>query len=175
MVRQMRFEHGLVECGDRGETNPSLEKRGHGDFVRRVQYGRCRFASGNRSVGQPETRELLTIRLLEVETSELGEIESWKIELDPIRIRERHRDRHPHIGKAELGHHRPVTVFDERMNDRLGMHDDIDTFRGNVEEPARFDHFETLPDQLELLRAAGFASVDCAWRYLNYAVFAAAV
>ncbi len=44
-----------------------------------------------------------------------------------------------------------------------------------LDHEARFDHFETLPDQLELLRAAGFASVDCTWRYLNYAVFAAAV
>ena len=37
-----------------------------------------------------------------------------------------------------------------------------------------FDHYETLPRQLELLREAGFAAVDCAWRYWNYAVFAAA-
>ena len=35
------------------------------------------------------------------------------------------------------------------------------------------DHYETLPDQLALLTSAGFASVDCTWRYLNYAVFVA--
>lgn len=44
-----------------------------------------------------------------------------------------------------------------------------------LDHEARFDHFETLPAQIDLLRAAGFASVDCAWRYLNYAVFVAAV
>ena len=44
-----------------------------------------------------------------------------------------------------------------------------------LDHESRFDHFETLPDQFDLLRAAGFTSVDCAWRYLNYAVFAAAV
>ncbi len=37
----------------------------------------------------------------------------------------------------------------------------------------QFDHYETLPRQLELLSAAGFSTVDCTWRYLNYAVFVA--
>ena len=48
---------------------------------------------------------------------------------------------------------------------------------GEIEEIVRhereFDHYETLPRQLELLGAAGFGSVDCVWRYLNYAVFVA--
>lgn len=35
------------------------------------------------------------------------------------------------------------------------------------------DHYETLPDQLALLKSAGFVAVDCIWRYLNYAVFVA--
>lgn len=35
------------------------------------------------------------------------------------------------------------------------------------------DHYETLPDQLTLLKSAGFAAVDCIWRYLNYAVLVA--
>ena len=35
------------------------------------------------------------------------------------------------------------------------------------------DHYETLPDQLTLLKSAGFTGVDCVWRYLNYAVFVA--
>jgi tRNA (cmo5U34)-methyltransferase len=37
-----------------------------------------------------------------------------------------------------------------------------------------YDHYETLPKQLELLVAAGFGAVDCTWRYLNYGVFVAA-
>ena len=36
-----------------------------------------------------------------------------------------------------------------------------------------FDHYETLPRQMELLTDAEFGSVDCVWRYLNYAVFIA--
>ena len=37
------------------------------------------------------------------------------------------------------------------------------------------DHYETLPDQLTMLKSAGFVGVDCTWRYLNYAVFVATV
>jgi len=42
-----------------------------------------------------------------------------------------------------------------------------------VRHEREFDHYETLPRQLELLRVSGFGSVDCVWRYLNYAVFVA--
>ena len=42
-----------------------------------------------------------------------------------------------------------------------------------VRHEPEFDHYETLPRQLELLRVSGFSSVDCVWRYLNYAVFVA--
>lgn len=34
-----------------------------------------------------------------------------------------------------------------------------------------FDRYETLPRQLEMLTNAGFADVDCVWRFLNYGVF----
>jgi tRNA (cmo5U34)-methyltransferase len=37
----------------------------------------------------------------------------------------------------------------------------------------QFDHYETLPRQLELLQEAGFAPVDCVWRYLNYSIWVA--
>jgi len=42
-----------------------------------------------------------------------------------------------------------------------------------VRHEREFDHYETLPRQLELLRESGFSLVDCVWRYLNYAVFVA--
>lgn len=42
-----------------------------------------------------------------------------------------------------------------------------------IEHMERYDHYETLPRQLDLLREAGLTSVDCVWRHLNYAVFVA--
>ena len=42
-----------------------------------------------------------------------------------------------------------------------------------VRHEREFDHYETLPRQIELLQESGFGAVDCVWRYLNYAVFVA--
>jgi tRNA (cmo5U34)-methyltransferase len=48
-----------------------------------------------------------------------------------------------------------------------------DEFDGIFQHIEQFDHYETLPRQIELLQDAGFAPVDCVWRYLNYSVFVA--
>jgi tRNA (cmo5U34)-methyltransferase len=42
-----------------------------------------------------------------------------------------------------------------------------------IEHMGQFDHYETLPRQIELLAQAGFRSVDCAWRHVNYGIFVA--
>lgn len=42
-----------------------------------------------------------------------------------------------------------------------------------VRHEREFDHYETLPDQIDLLRGAGFDPVDCVWRYRLYGVFVA--
>jgi ubiquinone/menaquinone biosynthesis C-methylase UbiE len=48
--------------------------------------------------------------------------------------------------------------------------DEFDAVFQHIEQ---FDRYETLARQLELLQAAGFAPVDCVWRYLNYSVWVA--
>ena len=44
---------------------------------------------------------------------------------------------------------------------------------GIREHEKEFDHYETLPNQIDLLRAAGFDPVDCVWRYRIYGVYVA--
>lgn len=56
---------------------------------------------------------------------------------------------------------------------RLPGHLSEDEVAEIVRHSEEIDHYETLPRQMELLRAAGFDPVDCVWRYLNYAVFVA--
>jgi ubiquinone/menaquinone biosynthesis C-methylase UbiE len=48
-----------------------------------------------------------------------------------------------------------------------------DQIAGIEEHMTTFDHYETLPRQLELLRDAGFHGVDCVWRSFLYGVFVA--
>jgi tRNA (cmo5U34)-methyltransferase len=42
-----------------------------------------------------------------------------------------------------------------------------------IDHMESFDHYEMSLRQFELLQEAGFRSIDCVWRYLNYAVFVA--
>ncbi len=52
-----------------------------------------------------------------------------------------------HIGYAELRDNRAVNHFDERMHDRLRMHDDRNFISRKTEQPARFDNFQTFVHQ----------------------------
>ncbi len=56
---------------------------------------------------------------------------------------------------------------------RLPDHLTDDEIEEIIEHMGQFDHYETLPRQIELLSAAGFRAVDCAWRHINYGVFVA--
>ncbi|HEV8575322.1 MAG TPA: class I SAM-dependent methyltransferase [Dehalococcoidia bacterium] len=42
-----------------------------------------------------------------------------------------------------------------------------------IQHDNEFDHYETLPDQIQMLAGAGFRSVDCVWRWTNYAILIA--
>ncbi|MEX1255901.1 MAG: class I SAM-dependent methyltransferase [Dehalococcoidia bacterium] len=56
-----------------------------------------------------------------------------------------------------------------RLPDHLTV-SEIDSILAHM---GRFDHYETLPRQLDLLAGAGFRAVDCAWRHINYGIFVA--
>ena len=53
-------------------------------------------------------------------------------------------DRQPHVGHTELGDDRPVGQLDQRVDDRLRMHDHVDRRRRRPEQPVRLDHLEAL-------------------------------
>ena len=57
------------------------------------------------------------------------------------------QDREFHIRQSELGDDRAVLELDERVNDGLRVDDDPDLVVGNIEQPVRLDHFETLVHQ----------------------------
>ncbi len=57
---------------------------------------------------------------------------------------ERVGDRRAHVRVAELREHRAVDVLDQRVDDALGMDDDLDRLGRDVEQPVRLDHLEAL-------------------------------
>ena len=125
MIFQMQVEDRRVHRSNLGKSDPTLEKGSHGNFIRRVQNGRGGFASGDCTVGEIETRKLLSVRALEIESRKLGELES---RIDSLEQTTAH---HGGDLRAEVGH----------------FHDDVVPAMAAVRETA--DHLEMiLPDDL---------------------------
>ena len=60
---------------------------------------------------------------------------------------ERERDRHVHVGRADLGDRRAVDEGDHRVDHRLRVDDDVDALVGHAEEQVGLDQLEPLVDQ----------------------------
>ena len=56
-------------------------------------------------------------------------------------------DRHPHVGKPEVGELGAVVELDQRVDDRLRVDDDVDPLVGDAEQVVGLDHLEALVDQ----------------------------
>ncbi len=59
----------------------------------------------------------------------------------------------------------------QEQSARLGATDE--EWNAWMEHQAAHDHHATLVDQIEWLRGAGFASIDCTWRYILWTVLQA--
>ena len=81
------------------------ESRNH-LFVRRVEARRHRRASRQRFVSEAQAWEAAHVGLLEGKRSALGERKRLQMsQREPIRIRERERDRNCHVRRGHLGDH----------------------------------------------------------------------
>ena len=72
------------------------------------------------------------------------ELEWIHSRIDAFGKRERLSNWRAHVGVAKLGEHASVNVFDQRMDDALGMDDDLDRFSRGSEQPVGLDYFEPL-------------------------------
>src|SRR6266403_1818652 len=137
----------LDEFGNVRECDAAIEKGRDRDLVRSIEHDRGRPALLESVTGQPEAREARGIRLEEGELAHASEIEARGRGGPPLRVRERIEDGHAHVGDTELGDDGAVDVLDHRVHDRLRVHDDLDLFGRDVEEPARLDDLEALVHQ----------------------------
>ena len=130
--------------GNIGEANLPVEEGCDRDLVRRVEDCRCRPSGSERAIGEVDAREALAVRGLEGERAPAHELERGDARVDALRECERLRDRRAHIGMTELREHRPVDVFDERVDHAFRVDHDLDALARHAEQPVRFDHLEAL-------------------------------
>ena len=121
-----------------------IEEGGNGDFIGGVQGTRQRATFLHGFASQAEAGKTARGGFLEVEAAEFGPIELDLLRGDAIGISERVLDGHAHIGRGELSEDGTIDKFNEGVDDRLGMNDDVDLVGAHVEEPAGFNDLEAL-------------------------------
>ena len=91
-----------------------------------------------------EHAERLGIGLEELERPGRRQVERGHIGRGALGVGERVRDRHAHVGVAEVRDRRAVAEPNEAVHDRCRVHDDLDALVRHVEEEVRLDHLEPL-------------------------------
>ena len=119
----------------------------HRDLVGGVEHAGRRAARLRRLARQPQAGERLGVRRLERERADLREVERRHGHVDAIGMVQRVGDRHPHVGVPEVRERGAVAEPDERVHDRLRVHDDVDPVVRRAEQPVRLDHLEALVHQ----------------------------
>ena len=117
--RQGNF-HDLGDCG---EADPVGEKRLDRHFVRGIQDGRRAAALLQRLHCEAERRKALRIRALERELPDGGKVERRHRLARALRPVQAIADRAAHVGRSELGMDGSVAEGDQRVHDRLRMHE----------------------------------------------------
>src|SRR6185312_8541509 len=100
-----------------------------------------------RRLRQRKAAEFLRVRGTEVEPRGFDQIEEFYTGGHPLGPGERTGDRRAHVRRAELREERAIEVLDERVDDALRVHDDIDTVRRQREEKAGLDELQALVHQ----------------------------
>ena len=137
-------ERLLDRLGDPEERQPPLEERGDGDLVRGVERARVGAAPLAGAAREGEQRKRLEVGRLELEHEAGGQVEPRHRRRRALRIGERERDRDAHVGVAEVRERGAVAEAHERVDDRRGLHDDLDPLVRQSEEEVRLDQLEPL-------------------------------
>ena len=77
----------------------------------------------------------------------LGEVEPRHRDVGALGEVERVGDRHAHVREPEVGELGAVVELDQRVDDRLRVHDDVDRGVGDAEQVMCLDHLEALVHQ----------------------------
>ena len=140
-------ERLLDDGRDVEEADAAVQERADGDLVGGVQDARGGAAGHARLAGQGKAAEGRDVGRLEVQAERRRQVERLDRRRRAMRMGERPRDRHAHVGKAGVGEQGAVAEAHHPVDDRLRVHDDLDGVVGDPEQVMRLDHLEALVHQ----------------------------
>jgi len=135
------------DVGDPGEPEFTATEPVDGDLIGGVEDGGEGAAHGAGMACEIECGETGGVGLFELEGANPREIGGDAVVGGTSRIREGVLDGEAHIRGGELGEDGAIDEFDHRMDDALGVDDDLDAVHADVEEPAGLNHFEAFVEE----------------------------
>ncbi len=138
----MRLHGGTDHVGDVQEADIFLQICCHRHLIGCVEGRRHSSADPERLVSQPGTWKPLVVRPVECQRSDACQIQRRRLQRHAFRIIHRVRNRRPHVGQPQLGDHRTVPVFYQRMDDALPVNQHLDLRGRDIEQPPGFNHLE---------------------------------
>ena len=121
------------------ESYAVLQIGRHSGFVGSIEYAGDIAAPAYGLECEGQAREAVHVRLGEAEGTQLREIQFAVVQGKTLREAYGELDRFAHVGMPELGDHGAILELHHRMDDGLGVHDDMDAVGLDVEEPFGFD------------------------------------
>jgi hypothetical protein len=142
-----RLQRGVDDVGDTGEAQPALQERVDGDLVGRVEDARRGAAGQRRRAAQAQAREGLVVDGLEGQPADLGEVQAPGRQRHDLGVVQGVGDRDAHVGQTEVRELRAVGCLDQRVDDRLRVHHDVDALVGHAEQVVGLHDLKALVHQ----------------------------
>src|ERR1700744_848406 len=136
-----RFLH---EGPDPGKCDPALQERFDGYFIRCIQNRRRGSSRLPRLSCKSQCRKVVISRFFEIQTSKLCQAKWFQGIRDPFGPSDGVLDRETHIRMAQLCQQRTIHKLDHRVHNALWMNEDLNLAHGDIKEPTRLNHLESL-------------------------------
>src|SRR5690606_6469582 len=140
-------EDVLQQRGNPVERNAIVEEQIDGRFVGGIEDRGGGAAARARFEGQAEAGELVEVGREKLELAHGREVETRRFEGEAFGLHEGVQDGHAHVGASELRHQGAVAELHQGVDDRAGVHDDLDAVEPDAEQLVGLDHLQALVHQ----------------------------
>lgn len=144
---RMVVHDGFHQLPDAGEAEIAADKGVHRHFIGGIVHGGHRAAAFSGPARQVQGGEGVRPRGLENQLADLREIELFQGIGNAVGPGDGVLDGEAHVRTAHLGQNGAVHVFHHGMHDALRVHDHVHLVHGDIEQPAGFDHLQSLVEQ----------------------------
>jgi hypothetical protein len=137
----MLLKHDFDGRRNVDEAQVSAKKRRNSLVVGGTQNRWVRAPGDPSFSRKPQSRKPFSVRALEVQGTDLCQVEPLSRQLHSTWVCQRILNWYPHVGQAELRNQSTINEFNERVNDAFWVDKHVDLIIRQAEEPVGLDNF----------------------------------